>query len=114
MSRIILLAALAVLTACSGPIEIPLLGDRFVPGRTLGDVAASDGLPAEDQGLTVMRLTQEPAVSPLQAEPGDLWPDPVPPVPTLGQVAAQVRAQEQNGAPPPEPTVTVQPRAPTP
>ena len=112
--RSVAATVLLLLPGCSGPasLDLPSVVEHLLPGRSLYQTVKASDL-AEGYGLTVSRLTREPPVPVLQPQDGDLWKDPVPPVPTLGQVAATVRSQEQSGTAPPA-TVNVQPRPPTP
>jgi hypothetical protein len=99
-----ILSAAAALTGCAGPLPFdpPEALENLVPGRTLYQTVKSDNLHAEEHGLTVNRLTGEPdGVAPLQSEPGDRWPDPVPTPETLGQLANTLNQDGQLPAPPP-------------
>ena len=103
MRRIVLLGTTLVLSACSGfdtfLHDVHWFGN---PNKVLGN--------SENLRRVRGQYSQEPALRP---EPGNVWPGPIPPQPTLQQLMREENQQIQRPLPPPL-AVPAQPSMPAP
>jgi hypothetical protein len=97
--RLVLPGLFLLLTACQ------YAGDPTVgAGGFLGDTHSVRLNPNAPRGDAVNLLRAEganPTVQPLTPEPGDIWPGPVQPEPTLQDIERQTMQEEQTGRVPP-------------
>lgn len=92
MRRYALLVPLLALPGCTG-------FGTFI-SHTFTDPTANPNIPMADSETIRRVLGQPPTITPLQPEPGNVWPGPQKPEPTLNDIANNQNTEDRRGFPP--------------
>lgn len=92
MRRIALLGLTLLLSGCGNTWWNPPFTGGFSPNR-----------PQADSANALRAMGQAPDLPPLMPEPGDIWPGPQPPTPTLQEMEHQMNAGQRGDVQPANP-----------